>query len=136
MRSHAQLYLGGLPWDASDGELQELAEEVGRVRYCKIVRGDGNVSKGFAFVGYEARSLELVTWSSFFPRLASAEAFFQQDPGVVDKAIAKLDGYRWKGRTLKCNHAVDRNARDVRPKRRPLALHSLHEPAAATVADA
>jgi RNA recognition motif-containing protein len=84
---NTKLYVGNLPFDALENDLQELFSPHGPVTEVNLVqdRVTGK-ARGFAFV-----------------TLATKEA--------ADAAVAALNGKEWKGRALTVNEARPREAR-------------------------
>ena len=76
-----KLFVGNLPFSATDGDLRAMFEEFGSVASLQVVtdRETGR-SRGFAFVEIN-------------------------DDGEADQAIAKLNGKELKGRALNVNEA-------------------------------
>ena len=81
------IYVGNLPFDATDAELRTLFAEYGTVTSASVItdRETGR-SRGFGFV-------ELA------------------DETGAGKAIGKLDGHDWNGRRLTVNQAKPRAVR-------------------------
>jgi cold-inducible RNA-binding protein len=81
------LYVGNLPFEVDEAELQELFVSQGEVISAKVItdRETGR-ARGFAFV-----------------EMAEAEG--------AQKAIQNLDGREFKGRSLKVNMAQPRESR-------------------------
>lgn len=79
-----KLYIGNLPWSATEDELRALFAEFGSVESVAIItdRETGR-SRGFGFI-----------------EIASAE-------GAL-KAVAQLDGRDFGGRALRVNEAQDK----------------------------
>jgi len=78
------LFVGNLPYNVDDFDLEDLFREFGDVRYAKIVRdNDSKQSKGFGFV----KMLDEVD---------------------AEKAIKALNGYELMGRRLKVNKAKNK----------------------------
>lgn len=82
-----RLFVGGLSYDVTNNELEELFSQVGKIESISLVtdRYTGQ-SKGFAFV-------EMMT---------------EED---AQAAIQKLNGYNLKGRTIVVNEARPREDR-------------------------
>jgi RNA recognition motif-containing protein len=78
-----KIYVGNLPWSATEGELQELFGRFGEVQSVAIItdRETGR-SRGFGFVEMEA--------------------------DAADRAIAEADGQELGGRQLRVNEAQDK----------------------------
>lgn len=76
-----KLFVGNLPFSATDGDLRAMFEEFGSVASLQVVtdRETGR-SRGFAFVEIN-------------------------DDGEADEAIRKLNGKELKGRALNVNEA-------------------------------
>jgi cold-inducible RNA-binding protein len=82
-----KLYVGNLSFNTTEGELQDMFAQVGKVVSCEIIMDKfTNKSRGFAFV-----------------EMAS--------PEDAKKAIAELDGKNVDGRNLKVNEARPREDR-------------------------
>ena len=78
-----RLYVGNLPWSATEDEVRELFAGVGEVTDTALITGrDTGRSRGFAFV--------------------------EMDTESAQKAITELDGYDWGGRPLRVNEAQER----------------------------
>jgi len=77
------IYVGNLPYSASESEVRQLFEEHGTVHSVKLIsdRETGR-PRGFGFV--------------------------EMDEEGADKAIAALDGYDLSGRNLRVNEARGR----------------------------
>ena len=78
-----KLYVGNLPWSATDGELQALFAGVGQVMSARVItdRETGR-SRGFGFV--------------------------EMDDAGASRAIAELNGKDMGGRPLRINEANER----------------------------
>lgn len=78
-----KLYVGNLPWSATDGELESLFSGVGEVISARVItdRETGR-SRGFGFV--------------------------EMDDAGATKAIAELNGKDMGGRPLRVNEANER----------------------------
>ncbi|KAG8655099.1 heterogeneous nuclear ribonucleoprotein Q [Manihot esculenta] len=75
----SEVYIGGIPHDASDEDLRGFCESVGEVTEVRMMKGkDSNENKGFAFVTY--RNVDLAS-----------------------KAIDKLNNTEFKGKRIKCS---------------------------------
>ncbi len=79
-----KIYVGNLPYEMTEGHIEELFSGVGTVTDVKLARdsADGS-SKGFAFVEFSK-------------------------PEEASEAIAKFNGYDFSGRKLKVDLAKDR----------------------------
>lgn len=89
-----KLYVGNLPFSATDDSLKEAFSQFGTVESVTIITdNETGQSKGFGF-------LELAT---------------QQE---ADSAIAKMNGHELDGRALKVSEAKPKVARDSGPGRR------------------
>ncbi len=87
-RRHAvNIYVGNLPFDASDSDLRSLFTEYGTVDSASVItdRETGR-SRGFGFV-------ELA------------------DEAMAAKAISDLNGHDWRSRVLSVNEARPRSSR-------------------------
>ena len=81
------IYVGNLPFDASEGDLRSLFSEYGTVDSVSVITDrDTGRSRGFGFV-------EL------------------GDSNAGAQAIEKLDGHEWNGRRLTVNEARPRGPR-------------------------
>ncbi|XP_022755988.1 heterogeneous nuclear ribonucleoprotein Q-like isoform X2 [Durio zibethinus] len=75
----SEVYIGGIPHDASQEDLKGFCESVGEVTEVRIMKGkDSSENKGFAFVTF--RSVELAS-----------------------KAIDELNNAEFKGKKIKCS---------------------------------
>jgi RNA recognition motif-containing protein len=74
------IYVGNLPWSATDADLQAKFAEFGTVLSARIVTDKfSGRSRGFGFVDMEDADAE--------------------------KAIAGMNGYKWDGREITVNEA-------------------------------
>lgn len=81
------IYVGNLPFDASDSDLRSLFSDFGSVQSTSVITDrDTGRSRGFGFV-------EL------------------GDSSEGAKAIEKLDGHEWNGRRITVNEARPRAPR-------------------------
>lgn len=81
------IYVGNLPFSATDADLRSLFGEYGTIVSASVITDrDTGRSRGFGFV-------ELA------------------DEALASQAIGKLDGYDWDGRRLTVNQARPRNSR-------------------------
>ncbi|XP_076910252.1 heterogeneous nuclear ribonucleoprotein Q-like [Bidens hawaiensis] len=75
----SEVYLGGIPLDASEDDLKEFCESVGEVTEVRIMRGkDSSENKGYAFVTFRTKDL-------------------------ASTAIKELNNSQLKGRKIKCS---------------------------------
>jgi RNA recognition motif-containing protein len=83
------IYLGNLPFEASEDDVRELFNPHGEVANVSLItdRETGR-PRGFGFV--------------------------EMEPEAADRAIEALDGTDFGGRTLRVNEARDRGARPPR----------------------
>ena len=83
------IYVGNLPFDASEDDIQQLFGQHGEVGAVKLIsdRETGR-PRGFGFV--------------------------EMEPESAASAIAALDGNEYGGRTLRVNEARERGARPPR----------------------
>jgi RNA recognition motif-containing protein len=81
-----KIYVGNLPWSATDAELRDLFSSIGTVHSAAVVsdRETGR-SRGFGFV--------------------------EMDEGDAEKAISELNGRDMGGRALRVNEAQERQRR-------------------------
>ena len=88
-----RLYVGNLPFSATEDSMKEAFSQFGTVESVTLIMdNDSGQSKGFGF-------LELAT---------------QQE---ADNAIAKMNGHEMDGRTLKVSEAKPKADRDSGPRR-------------------
>lgn len=81
------IYVGNLPFDATDAGLRSLFEDYGPITSASVITDrDTGRSRGFGFV-------ELA------------------DEALAGKAIGQLDGHEWEGRRLTVNKAKPRPVR-------------------------
>ena len=81
-----KIYVGNLPWSATEADLQELFSSVGAVHSVALITDrDTGRSRGFAFV--------------------------EMDDADADKAISELDGREMDSRALRVNEAQNREQR-------------------------
>jgi RNA recognition motif-containing protein len=80
----SKLFVGGLSWDTDDRSLMDAFTPFGPISEAKVIADrDTGRSRGFGFVTFDA-------------------------PADAEKAIAELDGAELDGRTLRVNHAEDK----------------------------
>ena len=78
------IYVGNLPYRATNEELKEMFEQYGEVASARIITDrETRRSKGFGFVE-------------------------MSDEASADKAISELNGSDWQGRALRVNEARPR----------------------------
>ena len=81
-----KIYVGNLPWTATDAELRELFSSIGTVHSASVVNDrETGRSRGFGFV--------------------------EMDEGDAEKAISELNGRDMGGRALRVNEAQERQRR-------------------------
>jgi RNA recognition motif-containing protein len=81
-----KIYVGNLPWSATDDEVRELFEAHGTVHSARVITDrDTGRSRGFGFV--------------------------EMDTENADAAIAALNGTDMGGRALRVNEAMERRRR-------------------------
>lgn len=86
------IYVGNLPFSATEDEVRDLFSEYGEVHSVKMINDkETGRFRGFGFV--------------------------EMDGGEADKAIQSLNGADFGGRSLRINEAERRETR--RPPRRP-----------------
>jgi RNA recognition motif-containing protein len=87
------IYVGNLPFSASEDQIRQLFEQYGKVQSVKLItdRETGR-PRGFGFV--------------------------EMDGGEADAAISALNGQQFGGRSLRINEARERPDRGP-PRRRP-----------------
>ena len=82
------IYVGNLPWSATEEQVQDLFAEYGSVLSVKLVSDrDTGRARGFGFV--------------------------EMEDGEVDSAIEALDNFSFGGRTLRVNEAKDVYKRQI-----------------------
>ncbi|CAK9179176.1 unnamed protein product [Ilex paraguariensis] len=75
----SEVYLGGIPQDASENDLRGFCESIGEVAEVRIMKGkDSNENKGYAFVTFRTNEL-------------------------ASKAIKELNYTELKGRKIRCS---------------------------------
>jgi len=80
------LFVGNLPWSASDADLQAKFSEFGNVLSARVIADKfSGRSRGFGFVDMEDADAE--------------------------KAIAAMNGYNWDGRDITVNEAKPKTER-------------------------
>lgn len=78
-----KIYVGNLPWSATEADLRELFSAHGTVHSAAVITDrDTGRSRGFGFV--------------------------ELDAAAADKAIAELDGRDFGGRALRVNEAQEK----------------------------
>lgn len=78
-----KIYVGNLPWSASDNDLRDLFAEYGTVHSASVVTDrDTGRSRGFGFV--------------------------EMDEGDAERAIGELNGKEFGSRALRVNEAHGR----------------------------
>jgi len=83
------IFVGNLPFSASDQQVEELFEQHGEVHSVRLINDrETGRPRGFGFV--------------------------QMDEANADSAIAALDGVEFGGRNLRVNEAVERKPRRPR----------------------
>lgn len=83
------IYVGNLPYDATDADLRTLFANYGTITSASVITDrDTGRSRGFGFV-------EL------------------SDEALAGKAVTELDGYDWDGRRLTVNKARPRPSRSI-----------------------
>lgn len=86
-----KIYVGNLPWSATDADLRELFSSVGSVSSASVITDrDTGRSRGFGFV--------------------------EMDDGDAEKAISELNGRDLGGRQLRVNEAQDKQRRPERTR--------------------
>jgi RNA recognition motif-containing protein len=87
------IYVGNLPFSASEDQIRQLFEQYGKVQSVKLItdRETGR-PRGFGFV--------------------------EMDGGEADNAISSLNGQQFGGRSLRINEARERSDHGP-PGRRP-----------------
>jgi RNA recognition motif-containing protein len=81
------IYVGNLPFDATDADLRALFAEYGTITSASVITDrDTGRSRGFGFVEVA-------------------------DEALGGKAVGNLDGQDWNGRRLTVNKARPRNER-------------------------
>ncbi|XP_050237407.1 heterogeneous nuclear ribonucleoprotein Q [Mercurialis annua] len=81
----SEVFIGGLPKDASENDLRDLCEPIGDIFEIRLMKDkDTGESKGFAFVGFKSKE-------------------------VAKKAIQDLHSKEFKGKTLRCSISETKN---------------------------
>ncbi|MBA0824117.1 hypothetical protein Goarm_020800, partial [Gossypium armourianum] len=81
----SEVYLGGIPHDASDEDLRRFCESIGEVIEVRIMKEkDSGEAKGYAFVTFRSKEL-------------------------ASKAIENLNGSEFKGKKIKCSTSQAKN---------------------------
>jgi len=84
-----KIYVGNLPWSATDSDLRELFSSVGTVHSAAVITDrDTGRSRGFGFI--------------------------EMDDSDAEQAISKLDGREMDSRPLRVNEAQERQRRPSR----------------------
>jgi RNA recognition motif-containing protein len=86
-----KIYVGNLPWSATEADLRELFSSIGTVHSAAVITDrDTGRSRGFGFV--------------------------EMDDSDADKAINDLNGRELGDRSLRVNEAQDRQRRPPRER--------------------
>ncbi|MCG7977122.1 MAG: RNA-binding protein [Candidatus Thiodiazotropha endolucinida] len=81
-----KLYVGNLPWSATEDDVRELFSGIGEVQSANLILDrETRRSRGFAFV--------------------------EMSQGDAEKAISQLNGKDFQGRDLRINEAMDKPKR-------------------------
>jgi RNA recognition motif-containing protein len=81
-----KLYVGNLPWSATEEDVRELFSGIGEVQSANLILDrETRRSRGFAFV--------------------------EMSQGDAEKAISQLNGKDFQGRDLRINEAMDKPKR-------------------------
>ncbi|MCG8026131.1 MAG: RNA-binding protein [Candidatus Thiodiazotropha endolucinida] len=81
-----KLYVGNLPWSATEDDVRELFSGIGEVQSANLILDrETRRSRGFAFV--------------------------EMNQGDAEKAISQLNGKDFQGRDLRINEAMDKPKR-------------------------
>ncbi len=81
-----KIYVGNLPWSATEAELRELFSSVGTVHSAAVITDrDTGRSRGFGFI--------------------------EMDDSDAEQAISQLDGREMDSRPLRVNEAQERQRR-------------------------
>ena len=81
-----KIYVGNLPWSATEAELRELFSSVGTVHSAAVITDrDTGRSRGFGFI--------------------------EMDDSDAEQAISQLDGREMDSRPLRVNEAQERERR-------------------------
>ncbi|KAJ4720003.1 Heterogeneous nuclear ribonucleoprotein like [Melia azedarach] len=81
----SEVFIGGLPKDASEENLRDLCEPIGEVFEVRLMKDkDSGESKGFAFVAFKSKE-------------------------VAKKAIDELHSKEFKGKTIRCSLSETKN---------------------------
>ena len=86
-----KIYVGNLPWSATEAELRELFSSVGTVHSAAVITDrDTGRSRGFGFI--------------------------EMDDSDAEQAISQLDGREMDSRPLRVNEAQERERRPSRDR--------------------
>ena len=84
-----KIYVGNLPWSATEADLRELFSSVGTVHSAAVITDrDTGRSRGFGFI--------------------------EMDDSDAEQAISQLDGREMGTRPLRVNEAQDRQRKSTR----------------------
>jgi RNA recognition motif-containing protein len=83
-----KIYVGNLPWSATEADLKDLFASYGTVQSAAIITDrDSGRSRGFGFI--------------------------EMDEADAERAIAELNGKDFGGRSLRVNEAQERQRRSA-----------------------
>jgi RNA recognition motif-containing protein len=86
-----KIYVGNLPWSATEADLRELFSSIGEVHSAAVITDrDTGRSRGFGFI--------------------------EMDDSDAAKAISELDGRELGDRSLRVNEAQDKQRRPSRDR--------------------
>ena len=86
-----KIYVGNLPWSATEADLRELFSSVGTVHSAAVITDrDTGRSRGFGFI--------------------------EMDDSEAEQAISQLDGREMDSRPLRVNEAQERERRPSRDR--------------------
>ena len=86
-----KIYVGNLPWSATEADLRELFSSVGTVHSAAVITDrDTGRSRGFGFI--------------------------EMDDSDAEQAISQLDGREMDSRPLRVNEAQERERRPSRDR--------------------
>ncbi|KAK8711393.1 hypothetical protein V6N13_146676 [Hibiscus sabdariffa] len=81
----SEVFIGGLPKDASEEELRELCEPIGETFEIRLIKDkESGESKGYTFVAFKTKE-------------------------VAEKAVEELHSKEFRGKTLRCSFSETKN---------------------------
>ncbi|KAK8474523.1 hypothetical protein V6N11_068335 [Hibiscus sabdariffa] len=81
----SEVFIGGLPKDASEEELRELCEPIGEIFEIRLIKDkESGENKGYTFVAFKTKE-------------------------VAEKAVEELHSKEFRGKTLRCSFSETKN---------------------------